>query len=47
MESIFFLGLNLAAWITLITVLAMFLSLIFTRLPDLANLFIVNLVYPI
>ncbi len=34
MESIFFLGLNLAAWITLITVLAMFLSLIFTRLPE-------------
>ena len=34
MESIIFLGLNLAAWITIVTVLAMFLSLLFTRLPE-------------
>ena len=34
MESIIFLGLNLAAWITILTILAMFLSLIFTKLPE-------------
>ena len=34
MQSIIFLGLNLAAWITILTILAMFLSLIFTKLPE-------------
>lgn len=34
LESVFFLGLNLGAWITIATVLAMFLSLLLTKLPE-------------
>lgn len=34
MEECFFAGLNLAAWITIVTVLAMFLTLLFTKLRE-------------
>jgi di/tricarboxylate transporter len=46
MASIVFLGLNLAAWITIVTVLAMFLLLTFTHLPeDLAFLGVIAVFY--
>lgn len=34
MEDIIFLGLNLGAWITIVTVLSMFLTLLFTKLRE-------------
>ncbi len=34
MEDIIFLGLNLGAWITIVTILSMFLTLLFTRLRE-------------
>lgn len=34
MYSTVFLGLSLAAWITILVVLALFLSLIFTKIPE-------------
>lgn len=34
MEGVLFLGLNLAAWITVVTILALFLSLLLTKLPE-------------
>ena len=56
METIEFLGFGLNAWITIVTVLSMFTVLLFTKLrADLlmniiilaANIFIVNIVYPL
>ena len=34
MEDVLFCGLNLGAWITIVTVLSMFLTLIFTKLRE-------------
>lgn len=34
MEYTIFLGLNLGAWITIVTVLSMFLTLLFTKLRE-------------
>lgn len=56
MELIEYLGFSLYAWITIITVLTMFTVLLFTKLrADLvflrailaANIFIVNIIYPL
>ncbi len=46
MEGLHFLGLNLAAWITIATVLALFLSLLFTNLrEDIAFLGAVSILF--
>lgn len=42
MDSFVFLGFGVDAWITIVTVFAMFTVLLFTR-----NILIVNLVYPL
>ena len=34
LDSVVFLGLNLGAWITIVTVFSMFLSLLLTKLPE-------------
>ena len=34
MEDLLFCGLNLGAWVTIVTVLSMFLTLIFTKLRE-------------
>ena len=34
LDSVVFLGLNLDAWITIVTVLSLFLSLLLTKLPE-------------
>ena len=42
MTSVIFLGLNIGAWITIISVLAMFLTLLFTKLrEDVAFLLVI------
>ena len=50
METIVWLGLNFGAWIAIVTILCMFLTLDFTKLLGvLMNLImlIVNLIYPL
>ena len=55
METTVWLGLNFGAWIAIVTILCMFLTLDFTKLlavlMDLimltVNLLIVNLIYPL
>ncbi len=51
METKVWLGLNFEAWIAIVTILCMFLTLDFTKslavLMDLIIFLIVNLIYPL
>lgn len=53
METTVWLGLNFGAWIAIVTILCMFLTLDFTKLlavfdePDYVDFLILNLIYPL